>query len=99
MINGLIGTLMHIRRQIDIFNKIICGACSGWTSWIFQANTSVDARVPCFNLIGLLIVAVCERSIHSVVHYNLDIRLGQFDLLIVDLNYECIGLDVANWQL
>ena len=89
---SLFYTLMHIRRQRDVINRTLHASDIGWSPWIFQANSSVDARV-------LLVATVSECSIYSVVHYDLDIGLRQFDLLVVDLNYECVGLDVAYWQL
>ena len=96
MIDGLICALMYIRRQVDILNRAIYGTNLGWATRIFQANSSVDAWVFGFNLI---VTAISECSIHSVIHNNFNIRLGQFDRLIVDLNYERIGLNIADWQL
>ena len=96
MIDSLIRALMYIRRQIDVLNRTINGTDIGRTTRIFQANTSVDAWVFSFNLI---VAAISECSIHSVIHNDFNIRLGQFDRLVVDLNYECIGLNIADWQL
>ena len=92
---------MYFRRQIDIFNTTIHAADGGRTSLVFafQAYSSVDPWVFRFDLIGLRVGTVIECSIYSIVHYDLDIRLGQFDRLVINLNYECVGLDIAYRQL